>query len=296
MGNRKKNSGTPIDGIVLLDKPQGISSNKALQITKRLFNARKAGHTGSLDPLATGVLPICFGHGTKISEMFLNSDKRYEVGIKLGICTDSGDSEGTILSTRDVSYSAEQLENVIQSFEGEIQQIPPMFSALKKDGQPLYKLARKGIEVKREPRSVTVYDINYHVTAHDYLQLSVHCSKGFYIRSLAMDIGDALNCGAHVDTLRRTTVSNFEIDQCVSLEQLEVLQSPEVRQNLIIPIDQTLSHLPEIDLPQNQAQLFCHGQSIRALTPLKSGLTRIYSESQTVFRIRGSYERRRDST
>ncbi len=281
-GNREP-KGMLVNGILLVDKPAGITSNKTLQITKRLMNARKAGHTGSLDPIATGVLPICFGHATKISGMFLNSAKHYEVGIRLGVTTDSGDKSGKVLSTKTVEYDLETLNEALSLFKGEIQQIPPMYSALKQNGQRLYKLARKGLEVKREPRTVTLHDISVQSIEDDYLELQVHCSKGFYIRSLAMDIGNTLNCGAHVDRLRRVAVNNFRIDQCISLEQLEALESAEIRQNLLIPTDLALKRLPHVELSQNSAEAFCQGQSVYPLEYPRQcpdqGLVRLYSQN-----------------
>lgn len=281
-GNREP-GGIPVNGILLVDKPTGITSNKTLQIAKRLLNARKAGHTGSLDPIATGVLPICFGHATRISGMFLESAKQYEVGIRLGVTTDSGDQSGKILSVKDVEYDAVALDEALSLFRGEIQQIPPMFSALKQNGQRLYKLARKGLEVKRESRTVTVHDISIQSIEDDYLELQVHCSKGFYIRSLAMDIGNALNCGAHVERLRRVAVHDFGIDQCISLEQLEAYESAEIRQSLLIPTDLALKRLPQVELSQNSAEAFCQGQAVYPLEYPRQcpgqGLVRLYSQN-----------------
>ena len=273
----------PVNGILLVDKPTGITSNKTLQIAKRLLNARKAGHTGSLDPIATGVLPVCFGHATRISGMFLESAKHYEVGIRLGVTTDSGDKSGKALSVKTVEYDAVTLDETLSLFKGEIQQTPPMFSALKQNGQRLYKLARKGLEVKREPRTVMVHDISIQSIEDDYLELQVHCSKGFYIRSLAMDIGNALNCGAHVERLRRVAVHDFRIDQCISLERLEALESADNRQELLIPTDQALQRLPKIELSQGSAVAFCQGQSVYPLEFPRNcpdrGLVRLYSQN-----------------
>ncbi len=260
-GNRKPR-GVPVNGILLIDKPAGITSNQALQIAKRLLNARKAGHTGSLDPIATGVLPICFGHATRISGLFLESTKHYEVGIRLGVTTDSGDKSGKELSRKIVEYDAMTLDETLSRFRGEIQQVPPMFSALKQDGQRLYKLARKGLEVKRESRTVTVHDLSIRSIEDDCLELRIHCSKGFYVRSLAVDIGNALNCGGHVERLRRVAVHDFRIEQCISLERLEALESADRRQGLLIPADQALKGLPKIELSQDSAAAFCQGQPV----------------------------------
>ncbi len=281
-GNRKPR-GAPVNGILLIDKPAGITSNKTLQIAKRLLNARKAGHTGSLDPIATGVLPVCFGHATRISGLLLGSTKHYEVGIRLGVTTDSGDKAGKELSRKAVEYDAVTLDEALARFRGEIQQVPPMFSALKQDGQRLYKLARKGLEVRREPRTVTVHELSLQNVEDDYLELRVHCSKGFYIRSLAADIGDALNCGGHVERLRRVAVHDFGIDQCVSLKRLEALESADRRQDLLIPADQALKGFPRIELSVGDAAAFCQGQTVCPLEHPRNcpdqGLVRLYSQN-----------------
>ena len=273
--NRK---GLPIDGMLLLDKPHGISSNRALQQLKFLMNAQKAGHTGSLDPIATGLLPLCFGHCTKISNMFLDSDKRYTVKIKLGETTDSGDSEGEILSTRDIMFTDSDLEQALKSFVGKLKQIPPMYSALKRNGQPLYKLARQGIEVKREPRDVRVFELNQLNRTTDTLELDVWCSKGFYVRSLAMDLGETLGCGGHVVELRRTAVGNFTIDQAKTIEQVEEIEQLDERHNLLIATDQALLHLPKIDLDKESTENICYGRPIRGVNLPNTGLARLYSD------------------
>ena len=278
-GNRRR-KGVPLDGMLLLDKPTNISSNHALQATKRLLNAQKAGHTGSLDPIATGLLPLCFGKATKVSGMFLESNKAYEVEIKLGITTDSGDREGQIINESASTTSLSQIEEALSPFMGEISQIPPMYSALKRNGQPLYKLAREGIEVERSPRKVTVYELSIIDFDKDILKLNVVCSKGFYIRSLAMDIGESLGIGAHVSELRRTAVGSFTIDQSVTLDQLEFLEGPDARQKLLIPIDQALTHLPQLNLPETSASFLVHGRTVRAIQPFKTGLTRLYEDGQ----------------
>ena len=195
MGSRRIRRGVPVDGMLMLDKPAGISSNGALQAAKRLLNAQKAGHTGSLDPIATGLLPLCFGKATKVSEMFLNFDKSYTATLQLGTSTDSGDRAGNVINSLPVNVSLEEIESALSSFRGEIMQVPPMYSALKRNGQPLYKLARQGIEVERAPRKVTVYDIELCSFNETKLVLHVSCSKGFYVRSLAMDLGVELGCG-----------------------------------------------------------------------------------------------------
>ncbi len=278
--NRGKR-GDIVDGMLLLDKPHGISSNQALQKAKRLLNAQKAGHTGSLDPIATGLLPLCFGQATKISAMFLNADKCYEVEIQFGIKTDSGDCAGTVIAQSDERAALPtraQLEQILAQFRGQIEQIPPMYSALKRNGEPLYKLARQGIEVAREPRQVRVDELSIIDFQNGVATLRVSCSKGFYIRSLAMDMGEVLGCGAHVSALRRVAVASFTIDQTVTLEKLAALESPHHRQRLLRPIDDVLNHLPKVALTEKTAHYFCQGQSVQTLNPPKLGMARIYSD------------------
>jgi len=207
---RRRQRGRNVQGILLFDKPLGVSSNKALQQVKNLYFASKAGHTGSLDPLATGLLPICFGGATKVSAFLLDADKRYQVRVKLGETTSTADSEGEVLQTRPTeSVTAEQLNQTLQQFVGEIEQIPPMYSALKHQGERLYKLARDGVEVERKPRQVTIHEIRLLTCDLPEFELDVHCSKGTYIRTLAEDIGELLGCGGHVIGLRRTQVGPF---------------------------------------------------------------------------------------
>lgn len=271
--------GFPVDGMLLLDKPQGLSSNQALQRAKQLLNARKAGHTGSLDPLATGLLPLCFGETTKISSLFLGADKTYRVTIRLGSATDTGDSTGEVVSRAEVDVDGERLAAVLDDYRGELMQTPPMYSALKRDGQPLYKLARKGITVEREARPVTVYELVNEGLDGDRLTLTVRCSRGFYVRTLAEDIGRDLGCGGHVEVLRRIAVGDFSIDQAVSLEQLESIATPRDRESLLLPTDQGLAHLPEVRLPENLARYLRLGRSVRATTGLHPGMVRLYVDS-----------------
>lgn len=218
-----------IDGILLLDKPLHISSNGALQRVKYLFNAQKAGHTGSLDPLATGMLPICFGKATKLAQKILDSNKHYEVKIKFGEKTKTGDREGDIIEIKNTDHiTKELLEQTLKNFRGEIQQIPPMFSALKHQGKPLYELARQGIEIERKPRTVHIHELTLlSFEEKDICSLSVHCSKGTYIRTLAEDIGAALQSCAHVIALHRTSVSPFPQDAMISFSKLEEIQQKE---------------------------------------------------------------------
>ncbi len=220
-----------IDGVLVLDKPLGITSNRALQQVKHLFQAAKAGHTGSLDPLATGVLPICFGKSTKIAQSLLDADKTYVVTAKLGVVTDTSDAEGQIISEHAVpEFSQQQILQAIAKFTGSIQQVPSMFSALKHKGQPLYKLARKGLVIERPPRNITVYQFLLLEQTHDTLTCEIKCSKGTYIRTLIDDLGKELGCGAHVSALRRTQAGPYSIDQAVPLEQLLALKE---QQNLV---------------------------------------------------------------
>ncbi len=222
---RRHVRGRDVNGILLLDKPSGITSNDALQQVKRLYFAKKAGHTGSLDPLASGVLPICMGEATKVSAFLLDADKRYQVRCQLGVRTATADAEGEVLETRPVgNYSEQQLEAVLDGFRGSIEQVPPMYSALKHEGQRLYKLARQGVEVEREARTVEIYQLTLTGRGPDWIDIAVHCSKGTYVRTLAEDIGDRLGCGAHVSALRRTAVGPYSETGLVTLEQLRALQ------------------------------------------------------------------------
>jgi len=249
-----------VHGILLLDKPKGGSSNKALQKAKWLFKAKKAGHTGSLDPLATGMLPLCFGEATKISQYLLNADKAYETTLQLGVITDSADADGEVVEKRDVpSLTADAFEAVCDRFRGEIDQVPPMVSALKVDGKRLYKLAREGVTVERKARRITIQKLE--VLGFDpeagTASLSVTCTKGTYIRSLVTDIGDAIGCGAHVVELRRTYVSPFEGQSMVSLETLEEEADPE---RFLLPLDAGLQHLPAAKLSAPGLAAFQNGQ------------------------------------
>ncbi len=279
MPRRRRPTGQDIDGILLLDKPTGISSNRVLQACRRLLNANKAGHTGSLDPMASGLLPLCFGQATKISGMLLDSDKSYEATFQLGTKTDSGDSDGRIVSRSAVRVSALQLDECLKQYRGEILQVPPMFSAIKQRGQPLYKLARKGIETERLPRKVSIHSLVVREFSGDRLKVSLQCSKGFYVRSLAADLGDALGCGAHVAALRRTQAGPFELSQSVSLEQLEVRDTDDIRRNRLIPPDQALLHLPKIDLPETTVHSFSQGQAVRIPGASQAGLARVYASA-----------------
>ena len=256
----KKKSYRHLSGVFLLNKPLGLSSNTALQKVRRLFNAQKAGHTGALDPLATGLLPICLGEATKFSHYLLDSTKRYQTTVKLGQTTTTGDVEGDVVLQREVPVlTAELIEQVLQRFRGEIQQVPPMYSALKRDGRPLYELARQGIEIERQARPVSIYQLTLLDFTQDRLVLEVTCSKGTYIRVLGEDIGEALGCGGHLIHLHRTQTGHFELIPSYTLEYLETLTSPE-RDALLLPVYAPVEHLPRVQLPEGREKYFGNGQ------------------------------------
>ena len=221
--SRPRKKGRDIDGVFLLDKPQGMSSNDIMQKVKRLFQANKAGHTGALDPLATGMLPICLGEATKFSQFLLDADKRYVVTAKLGERTDTSDAEGQIVETRAVNVGTAEILSALEAFRGSILQVPTMFSALKHNGRPLYEYARQGITVAREARPITIFELNFIEYEAPYLTLEVHCSKGTYIRTLVDDLGEALQCGAHVTMLRRIAVANYPTEKMMTWDELQKL-------------------------------------------------------------------------
>lgn len=260
---KPKRSWRTVDGVLLLDKSSGMTSNDALQKARRLFSAAKAGHTGTLDPLASGLLPICFGEATKFAADLLDADKTYEAELRLGVTTDTLDAEGQILLTRPVAVSSADLEAVLPRFRGEIDQVPPMYSALKRDGRPLYELARQGIEVERAVRRVTVHALELLAFGGDTLRLRVSCSKGTYVRTLAADIGEALGCGAHLTALRRVAVGALAIEAAVTLEAIATALDGE-RDSLLSPPDALLSSLPAIDLDADAAARFGHGNPVTA--------------------------------
>lgn len=268
-----KRSWQRVDGVLLLDKPSGMSSNAALQAARRLFSAEKAGHTGTLDPLATGLLPLCFGDATKFSADLLDADKTYEADVLFGVTTDTGDSEGEEVLRRPVTFAAADLELALSRFRGPIRQIPPMYSALKRNGRPLYELARQGIEVEREARAVVIHELELLHFSADRCRLRVKCSKGTYVRTLAEDIGEALNCGAHLTALRRTAVGPLSLSEAVTLERLA--QSDEVqRQIFLLPPDTLLQSLVKLVLAPELASRFLHGNAVPAIGPL--GRCRVY--------------------
>jgi len=279
MGRQRRQRGRKVDGILLLAKPAGLTSNAALQEAKSAFGAAKAGHTGSLDPIATGLLPVCFGEATKLSGFFLSADKRYHAVFQLGVATETGDSEGAVTRRSAVTVGDDDIEGAVQRFRGDFEQVPSMYSAIKKDGKPLYELARQGIEVEREARPVTVYSLTWERLDGDRLAVDLHCSSGFYVRSLADDLGALLGCGAHVETLSRTAVGSFRLADAVSLDDIKALRGDrEALDALLIPGDQGLEHLPGITLTTDAAFYLVRGQAVRAAALPKSGLVRLYAE------------------
>ncbi|QYJ91046.1 tRNA pseudouridine(55) synthase TruB [Shewanella halotolerans] len=268
----RKPRGRLVDGIVLLDKDTGMSSNFALQRVKRIYNAAKAGHTGALDPLATGMLPICLGEATKFSQHLLDADKRYLVTAKLGVRTDTSDSDGEVVQTRPINFTEQQLEEALEHFRGETMQVPSMYSALKYQGQPLYKYAREGKEVPREARPINVFELNFIKLEGDELTLDIHCSKGTYIRTITDDLGEMLGCGAHVIMLRRTGVAGYPYDKMVTLEQLEALLAKaqeeerppkELLDPLLLPMDTAVSGLKEINVSDELAHYLMNGNPVQ---------------------------------
>ncbi|MDR7095629.1 tRNA pseudouridine(55) synthase TruB [Hydrogenophaga laconesensis] len=252
----------PVHGVLLLDKPLGLSSNQALQKAKWLLRAEKAGHTGTLDPLASGVLPLCFGAATKFSQLHLDADKTYETTVRLGVKTSTGDAEGDVIQSRPVECSVGQVVEVLDRFMGPIEQIPPMHSALKKDGKALYEYARDGETVEREPRRVVIHDLELLDMQlqgdSPELRLRVRCSKGTYIRTLGEDIGDALGCGGHLTMLRRTATGPFDVSQCIGLDALEAL-SAEERTDPLLPVQTLLQGHEAVTLDADHAGRFLSG-------------------------------------
>jgi tRNA pseudouridine55 synthase len=269
-----------LDGVLLLDKPSGITSNAAVQRVRRLFRVEKAGHTGTLDPMATGLLPVCLGEATKFSHLLLEADKTYAATVLLGVTTSTGDLEGNVTTRSKVQAEREEIEQVLGRFVGRILQTPPMYSAIKRGGQPLYKLARKGAEVPREPRSIVIRSLALLGFEGDELKLTVSCSKGTYIRVLAEDIGRELGCGACLSALRREGVGGFRLSQStVTFEQLEQL-APAECDALLLPEDALVSSLPRFDLDAAGAFRLRHGQSVERGEAHVAGLARLYGPSR----------------
>ena len=280
MEPRVKKTWKQVDGVLLLDKAQGMSSNDALQKARRLFSAAKGGHTGTLDPLATGLLPLCFGEATKFSADLLDADKTYEAELQLGVSTDSGDAEGVVTATAEVNVTPADIARVLPQFTGDILQVPPMHSALKRDGRPLYELARQGITIDREARPVTIHAIELLEFAGTCLRLSVSCSKGTYIRVLAQDIGAALGCGAHLTALRRTRVGDLVLDGAMTLAQIDSIEEG-ARVAYLRPVDALLQSLPRVDLSGEAEQRFSHGNPVDFPDGL-SGKIRVYAEDRLI--------------
>ncbi len=258
---QKKSLKREIDGVFLLNKPLGFSSNQALKKIQWLFNAKKAGHTGTLDPMASGLLPICIGEATKFSHRLLEANKTYIATIQLGVTTTTGDQEGEVVNQKDVVLKPNQLEETLQKFTGDITQIPPMFSALKFEGKPLYEYARQGIEIERKSRQVTIYDITLNKIEESIVILEVSCSKGTYIRTLAEDIGHALGCGAYLKGLERTQTGNFQLSDALTIEAIEAM-SMASREKTLLPVDALLEGLSSIKLTLTETEAIKKGQAI----------------------------------
>jgi tRNA pseudouridine55 synthase len=272
----------PVDGVLLLDKPVGLSSNDALIRAKRVLNAKKAGHTGTLDPFATGLLPLCFGEATKFSQDLLEADKTYEATVHLGIMTSTGDTEGESIEQREVDVTREQIEAVLARFRGPILQIPPMYSALKRDGKALYEYAREGITLEREARPVTIHGLSLVEFSAPFLKILVTCSKGTYVRVLGEDIGAALGCGAHLNALRRVQVGSLSTERMITLEDLQAHPDPL---SLLAPVDALLSSFPSIELTPELAKRFLNGQRLALgkesiMVPNELGRVRVCHEGK----------------
>ena len=281
----KRRKGRPINGVLLLDKPYEMSSNNALQKVKRIYFAQKAGHTGALDPLATGMLPICLGEGTKFSQFLLDTDKRYQVTAKLGIRTTTSDADGEVVSNKPVDITEQQLSAALDSFRGTTQQIPSMYSALKYQGQPLYKYAREGIEVPRESRDITVFHLTLLRFENDEVDLDIHVSKGTYIRTIVDDLGELLGCGAHVAHLHRSAVGNYPTDKMVTMEQLESLLEQANEQEippsvlldpLLLPMNTACDGIPKVYVDEMSANFLRHGNPVQAHNAPLEGMVQVY--------------------
>jgi len=278
----RRSRGREINGILLLNKPVGLSSNFALQQIKRLFNAKKAGHTGSLDPLASGLLPICFGEATKLSHYLLDADKSYVTECQLGVRTTTGDAEGDIVSQQSVPVlTLHQINEVLEQFIGKTKQLPPMYSALKKNGQPLYKLARQGIEVERTPRTINISELRIVDFQNNKLCLKVQCSKGTYIRTLVEDIGNLIGCGAYVTNLERTAVGVYSMNDSVEMENIQQLRTENrflEMDELLIPMESALSDWPEIKLSNDAVYYLRQGQAVLVPKAPTEGLVRLFEQ------------------
>ncbi|MBV2093334.1 MAG: tRNA pseudouridine(55) synthase TruB [gamma proteobacterium symbiont of Ctena orbiculata] len=278
---RRRNRGRNISGVLLLDKPQGMTSNKALQEVKFLYKAAKAGHTGSLDPLATGLLPICFGEATKLSAFLLDADKHYWVRVRLGETRSTADAEGEVVEQADPSgVTEEMLRRTLDGFLGEQQQLPPMYSAIKHQGERLYKLARKGVEVEREPRTIHLYSLRLIDFSLPDFTMDVHCSKGTYVRTLAEDIGKQLGCGAYVSGLRRSGVGPYDDQSMLTLDQVrEAFSAKQFKEmdDWLLPLESALAEWPQVALSADAAFYMKQGQPILVPNAPTSGLVRLYA-------------------
>lgn len=283
---QRKRQRMPLHGVLLLDKPAGMSSTQALAKAKWLLNAQKAGHTGTLDPFATGLLPLCFGEATKFAQDLLDADKTYEAVVHLGVTTTTGDTEGEVVESRPVEVKIQQIELVLAQFCGPIRQVPPMYSALKRDGKPLYEYARQGVTLEREARSVIIHQLDLLSYDAPMLRLRVACSKGTYIRVVGEDIGKALGCGAHLKALRRTGVGSLSLDDAVALDDLTALG--ECRSNALKPLDALLSTLPTIELHDELARRFMCGQQ---LSLIKEAHTTLLKDTETRVKVIDIYGR-----
>lgn len=290
--SRPRRRGRDVHGVLLLDKPQGASSNDVLQKVKRLYNANRAGHTGALDPLATGMLPICLGEATKFSQYLLDSDKRYRVIARLGQRTDTSDADGTVVQERPLDFSAIELADALEQFRGESLQIPSMYSALKYQGRKLYEYAREGIEVPREARPIAVYELLFLRHEGNELELEIHCSKGTYIRTIIDDLGEILGCGAHVSYLRRLAVSRYPVERMVTLDHLQSLFAQAQEQGieaatlldpLLMPMDSPAADFPVVNLLPDVAGYFQNGQPVRVSNLQVRGLVRVTVGSAAQF-------------
>lgn len=277
----------PIDGVVLLNKPIGLSSNQALQRVRRLYRAAKAGHTGALDPLATGMLPLCLGEATKFSQYLLDADKRYLTCIQLGVRTTTGDQEGEVLTTQSVPELTDaELEQVLERFRGEIEQIPPMYSALKHEGKPLYEYARQGIVIERKRRQVVISELTLVERTADSITLDIRCSKGTYIRTIGEDIGETLGCGAHLKTLHRISTAGYDTQNMLTLEEFEVLaeQGEERLDEKLMPMDSAVDYLPKVFLEPSFARDMMFGRTVsNPQSEVEQGLVRLYDSSNMRF-------------
>lgn len=278
----RRRRGRPVSGVLLLDKPIGMSSNHALQTARRLLNAAKAGHTGTLDPLASGLLPLCFGEATKVSQFLLGADKTYRARARLGITTTTGDSEGEVLRERPVAVDAARLAAALAAHTGDLLQVPPMYSALKQGGERLYALARRGETVERPPRPVHVSRLELLEFDASEFEVELDCSKGTYVRSLIEDIGEALGCGAHMTALRRLRVGALDVRQAMDMERLRALATdePHALDACLMPIADALAHLPQLELAPPEAASLQRGQAQTLRQPLADGWVAVFTQQR----------------